>query len=58
MATFFTRKPYMMDNSLHLPSTVNIYGANVDVVFDTEHQGTFSPTSISNKLVLKKLIID
>ena len=48
----------MMDNSLHLPSTINIYGANVDVVFDTEHQGTFSPTSISNKLVLKKLIID
>ena len=41
-----------------LPSTVNIYGANVDVVFGTEQQGTFSPTSISNKLVLERLILD
>ena len=41
-----------------LPSTINIYGANVDVVFGTEQQGTFSPTSISNKLVLERLILD
>ena len=41
-----------------LPSTVNIYGANVDVVFGTKQQGTFSPTSISDKLALEKLILD
>ena len=35
-----------------LPSTANIFGANVDVVFGTKQQGTFS-TSISNKLVLR-----
>ena len=41
-----------------LPSTVNIYGANVDVRFGTKQQGTFSPTSISHQLVLEKLISD
>ena len=41
-----------------LPSTVNIYGANVDVVFGTKQQGTLSPTSISNKLFLDNLVLD
>ena len=41
-----------------LPSTVNIYGANVDIVFGTEYQGKFSPTSICDKLVLEKFILD
>ena len=41
-----------------LQSTINIYGANVDLVFGTEQQGILSPTSISNKLVLERLILD
>ncbi|CAH3135377.1 unnamed protein product, partial [Pocillopora meandrina] len=41
-----------------LPLRLKIYDADVDVKYSSKHQGIFSCSSLSSKLVLQRLILD